>query len=745
MQLLVSSDSHSSSHVPGPGSGPGDRTPLGVFERVGRYVVARARALLLITAMALIAAVVLGVGAFGKLQTNGAFEDPSADSTVAQKLLDDHFGGADDIALLVEARRGTVDAPEAVAAGTAAARRLAHEEGVNDVVSYWQSHDPRMRSADGRYALVLGGTRSDHQLDQKSLSSLESAGSAVRVSVGGGAAVNHDVSAQVGKSLIVAEAIAVPIILLLLVFAFGSVVAALLPLAIGGVAIMGTFAELFVIGSMTDVAVYAINLTTALGLSLAIDYALLMVSRYREELAAGAIPQDAVVRAVATAGRTILFSGATVVAALAVLLIFPLYFLRSFAYAGVGVVLISVVAALLVLPALLTVLGTRVNAGQMPWAKGRPPSTAAPFWGRLAGLVMRRPALTALPVVVILLVFAAPLLHVSFGAPDDRVLRPDASSRAVGDVLRSQFSGNSATPVDVVTDGAVPVAALSDFARAVSVMPDVLGVQTSAGTFANGARVAAAENPGLRGTAIERLSVMTKSDPHSAAAQHLVRDIRSLPEPGVAFHVGGQSAQLVDSKHAIGSRLPWAALIIVLTTFLLLFLFTGAVLQPLRSLVLNALTMSATAGLMVWIFQQGHLSGWLRFAPLPLDTSMLVLLFCIAFGLSMDYEVIVLSRIKELYDRGLDNHDAVTEGLARSGRIVTTAAALVAVSFLAFATSTVSFLQLFGLGAGFAVLIDATLVRAVLVPACQHLLGRFAWSSPSLLRRIYARIGVVDA
>jgi putative drug exporter of the RND superfamily len=716
-----------------------------MLAKIGALVVRRARTVLTLSLVVLLGAGILGVGAFSKLQTDGAFQDPSADSTAAQHLLDQRYGGADNVVLLVHARHGTVDSPAVSAVGASAARRLAAEPGVANVISYWQTGSPQLRSPDRRYALVMGSQRTGHELDSGVLSSLASTGPDASVTVGGGAAVNSDVTAEVGKSLIIAEAIAVPIILILLVFAFGSVVAALLPLAIGAVAIMGTFAELFVLGSVTDVAVYAINLTTALGLSLAIDYALLMTSRYREHLVAGSEPGPAVVHAVATAGRTIVFSGATVVAALAVLLIFPLYFLRSFAYAGIGVVLISVVAAIAALPALLTVLGDRVNSGRLPWAKRRPPATAAPLAGRLAGLVMRRPLLTAVPVVAILLLLASPLLHVSFGTPDDRVLRPDTSSRAVGDVLRAEFPGNSATAIDVVTEAAVPATGVRDYAATLSTLPDVSQVQTSLGAFTHGHAVSNSPNPRLERFDSQRLSVLTTADPRSGSAQDLVRDIRSHQGPsGVGIHVGGQTAQLVDSKHAIGSRLPVAAALIVLTTFLVLFLFTGSLLQPLRSLALNLLTLSATAGLMVWIFQDGHGAGLLRFAPLPLDTSMLMLLFCIAFGLSMDYEVIVLSRIKELHDQGADNHTAVTEGLTHSGRIVTTAAALVAVSFLAFGTSTVSFLQLFGIGAGFAVLIDATVVRTVLVPACQRALGRAAWYAPAPLRRLHARVALAE-
>jgi RND superfamily putative drug exporter len=316
----------------------------------------------------------------------------------------------------------------------------------------------------------------------------------------------------------------------------------------------------------------------------------------------------------------------------------------------------------------------------------------------------------------------------------------------VGDVLRGDFTGDSATALNVVTDGPLDHDALTAYGTRLSDLAGVARVETSAATFVHGTAVPNSANPTLARPAAQRLSVVSAADPRSDAAKQLVRAVRELPGPdGVRVYVGGQTAELLDTTHAIGSRLPVAGLLIVVTTFVVLFLFTGSVLQPIRSLLLNAITLAATAGLMVWIFQEGHLSGVLHFTALPLDTSMLVLLFCIAFGLSMDYEVIVLSRIKELHDHGHDNRTAVTDGLTRSGRIVTTAAALIAVSFFAFGTATVGFLQLFGIGAGFAVLVDATLVRAVLVPAAQRVLGRAAWYAPAPLRRLYARTRLAEA
>jgi RND superfamily putative drug exporter len=717
----------------------------GVFDRIGVLVTRRSRAVLLTSLIVFLIGAGVGITAFGKLKTGG-FSDPGSSSARAAQQLDDRFGGASSVVLLVHAKSGTVDDSAVATVGADVATRLAAVPGVTHVESYWKVHNDALRSDDGRWALVVGTQRSDKTISDAKLAALRIRTAQADVRIGGDSAVSNDITKNVGSSLALAEAIAVPIILLLLVFAFGSMVAALLPLAIGAFAIMGTFAELAILGSVTDVAIYAINLTTAMGMALGIDYALLMVSRFREELARGASTEEAVRRSVASAGRTIVFSGATVIAALAALLIFPLYFLRSFAYAGIGVVVISAVAALFVLPALLATIGPRVNAGRLPWAR-KAPSTAAPWWGRLAELAWRRPVLMAVPVVVVLLLVASPLLHASVGTPDDRVLRTSAESRQVGDVLRSQFAGDTSTAVQVVTTGAVSATAIDGYARRLSGLRDVELVRATTGDYAKGARIGA--DPGdsaLSAKSAERLTVITHDDPRSSASQHLVHSIRGTAPPiGSTVLVGGQSADLVDTKHAIGVRLPIAAAWIAFTTFLVLFLFTGSVTQPLRSLLLNSFTLLATLGLMVWIFQDGHLSGLLHFTPLPLDTSMLMLLFCISFGLSMDYEVFVLSRIKEEHDVGARNEDAVVAGLTRTGRIVSTAAALMAVSFLAFGVSSVSFLQLFGLGAGFAVLVDATVVRGVLVPAAMRVLGRAAWYAPSPLRRISNRLALAES
>jgi putative drug exporter of the RND superfamily len=698
-----------------------------MFHRIGTLVTARARLVLVVGTIALIGAAYLGLGAFSKLQTEG-FDDPASESSRAATVLEDEFGGDADFVLLVTADGGSVDSRAAHAAGVALTDRLQQDADLTGVVSYFTGDTAALRSEDGQHALVLaslsGSAGDSAAADVIDRYSGDAEG--VRVRVGGQEAVSEEVSGQIGSDLGLAESIAIPLILVLLLLAFGNVVGALVTLGVGLIAILGTFAELSVLGGLTDVSIYSVNLTTGLGLGLAVDYGLLMVARVREERAGGRSGEEAVVRAVETAGRTIVFSAVTVAAALAAMMIFPLYFLRSFAYAGVGVMAITAASAVLLLPAALTLLGHRVDAWRIPRVRGIR-GGEAPFWARVARFVTRRPLVAAVPVLALLLLAASPLLGISFGTPDDRVQSVSATSRQVGDVLRSDFSGNRTTAVEAVTTTPVAPDALAAYAEEVGALPGVVRVDTD-------------QRDGAA-----RVSAITGLDRRSEAARDLVAQIRDLPGPaGAETLVGGPTADLVDSLDSIGSRLPYALGWMALTTFVILFLFTGSVVQPLRALVLNALSMSATVGAMVWVFQEGHLSGLLGFTPMPMDTSMTVLLFTVAFGLSMDYEVFVLGRITEMRDLGHSPQEAVVHGLARTGRIVSTAAALISISFLAFVISDIAFIQLFGLGTGLAILVDATLVRGVLLPASMRLLGEAAWWAPAPLRALHRRFGLSE-
>ncbi|MFJ6573583.1 MMPL family transporter [Streptomyces sp. NPDC091292] len=718
----------------------------------------RSRLVLVVAVVAVALMGVVGAGAFGKL-LGGGFADPASQSTRAAEVIEEKFGGETNLVLLVRAPDGRIDTPEAGRSGRTLVADLRNEKTLANVVSYWDTDSPGLRSRDGREAMVLAHVKGDETQQQKNAQEIIDAYSgtyknALTVQAGGGAAVGSDMSTQVVDDLVLAEIIAIPLTLVLLLFVFGSVVAALLPLAIAVIAILGSFAQLSLLGSVTDVSVSATNLTTALGLGLGIDYALLMTSRFREQLAAGASVDDAVRTTVHTAGRTVAFSAATVAAALAALLVFPQYFLRSFGYAGVGVVAIAAIGTLFVMPALFVVLGHRVNSGRLPWAKPGRSGAGTSLWGRLARTVMRRPTLTALPVLAVLVLAASPLLGITFGTPDERVLPEGAESRQVATALRENFDGNDEAALHIVVDQPVSKALLESYAVGLSELKGVLRVETSAGTYADGRSTATGSgagagsesgNPALGRSGAQRISVVSELAPRSDEAQSLVGAVRAVAPPaGSQALVGGVDAELVDSKDSISSRLPLAVALVALTTFILLFLFTGSVVQPLRALALNVISLGATLGAMTWIFQDGNLSSLLGVSAQPMEVSMTVLMFCIAFGLSMDYEVFVTSRIKELHDLGEDNESAVANGLGHTGRIVTAAACLLAVSFFAFGTSKISFMQMFGLGSGLAILIDAVAVRGVLVPAAMRVLGRSAWYAPGFLRKVHGRFGLSE-
>jgi RND superfamily putative drug exporter len=709
-----------------------------MFTAIGRFAATRARGILVVALLAMIGAGAAGFTVFGKLKPDG-FTDPAAESARVTDTIDAEFGGQVDVVAMVSAKAGTVDDEAVRADATDLADRIADDPAVAEAVSYWATGAPSLKSEDGKHGMIAVKLEDDDLTAAEEFRDrfVDSSTDAYDVSLGGPVMTSVEARTQVGKDLLLAESIAVPIILVLLVFAFGSLVAAGLPLLIGAATVFGTFAALTGIASATDVSIYSINLTTALSLGLAVDYALLMVSRFREELTSGRSIENAVVRTVQTAGRTIVFSALTVAVALAVLTIFPLFFLRSFAYSGIAVVLIAMLTSVVVLPALLKVLGYRVNAGKLPWFK-KTPSAVSPFWRRVASTVTKRPVLCALPVIAVLVFGALPVLESEFGTPDDRVLPESTQTRDVGDTLRGEFPDDNSRAIQVVVPGAVSGTQVAEYAGRLSTLPDVARVESSAGVFVDGAAQGVPPTAAEMGKPdVQRLAVVTEDDARSEGAQDLVHTIRDTAGPaGTEPQVGGSAATLVDSKEAIGSRLPLAAGLIV---------FTGSVLQPIRALVFNVLGLSATIGVLVLIFQEGWLSEILGFTPMPLDTSMLMLFFCIAFGLSMDYEVFVLSRIKEGHDLGLDRRAAVVDGLSHTGRIVSTAAVLIAVNFFAFGTGGVSFLQMFGIGAGLAIMVDATLIRGVLVPAGMRLLGRAAWWAPKPLRWLHDKVGLSES
>ena len=743
-----------------------------MFNALGQLAVRRRRSILTISLLAVVLSAVLGTGVFDRL-SGGGFDDPGSESTHVTEVLDRQFGtGAPNLVLLVDAAPATpaapatassvpsgpaaVDAPDVERAATAVLGSLTTRADVDDAVSYWSlGRVAPLRSTDGHSAIIVARITGDPDAVDAAtgeiLAEVVGVHGPITVSAGGQAPVFRAVSETIQSDLSRAESVAVPITMVLLVIVFGGLVAASLPLAVGVVSVLGTFLTLFVVTQFTDVSIFSINLVTALGLGLAIDYSLFIVSRFREELGRGRTVEQAVVRTVETAGRTVAVSAVTVAVSLSALLVFPLYFLRSFAYAGIGVTLVSLISSVLTLPALLAVLGHRVNALKVFGRRPRPVNPAGGFWHRTAQFVMRRPVAIAAAVIAVLVLLGLPFLHVNFGVPDQRVLPADSPARQATDRLSTDFSSAeaSAFPVVAASAGAVGDASIGAFAESVSRLSGVARVDAPTGRYAAGTLLVGPDPSlaGFRTDSAVRFSVVPDVEPISTAGEQLITDIRHLDAASIGgVEVGGSSAALVDSKSAIADKLPLAAGIIALSTFVLLFLMFGSVVVPLKAIVLNLLSLSATFGAMVWVFQEGHLSSILGFTPTGLtDTTTPILMFCIAFGLSMDYEVFLLSRIKEEHDRTGDNTASVASGLEKTGRIVTAAAGLLAITFIAFSTSGISFIKLFGLGLTVAVLMDATLVRAFLVPAFMKLAGEANWWAPRWMQAIHRRLGFSEA
>lgn len=720
-----------------------------------RFITRRRRLVLVLAALFTAIAGMLGGGVAGKLSAGG-FEDPSSPSARARTIVEERFGGGvPNLVLVTTAADGSVDSAASAAAGQALTARLAAEPGVANVVSYWSLQAPPLRSEQGDRALVLARITGDEDAVRDRIEEL---GPGYRIDEGplrsvvtGEAEVFRQVGESVESDLKKAELIALPVTLLLLILVFSGLAAATLPLAIGAMTVLSTFLVLDVINRFAQVSIFSLNLTTAMGLGLAIDYALFVVSRFREERAAGWPVEDAVVRTIRTAGRTVVFSALTVAISLSALLVFPLAFLRSFAYAGIAVSLLAALAAVVVLPALLATLGDRVDAGRirLPGRSRRRIDPEQGMWHRIALAVMRRPVAIALSASAVLLLLGAPFLSIRFGLSDHRVLPEGASSRQAQEVIARDFGAREAGSVEVVLPRLAAGTDLKPYAQALSAVDGVARVDSRDGSFAGGEQVGPPNPSSVRFGPADAdatwLSVVPSVEPVSPAGERLVHRLERVDAPVDEVLLGGPSAQLVDSKEALFNRLPLALGIIATVTFVVLFLLFGGLLVPIKAILLNVLSLSATFGAMVWIFQEGHLSGLLGFTPTgTIDITTPILMFCIAFGLSMDYEVFLLSRIKEEHDRGLDNTRAVALGLERTGRIVTAAAVLIAVVFLAFATSGVMFIKLFGLGLALAVLADAFVIRATLVPAFMRLAGEANWWAPAPLRRLQQRIGLSE-
>lgn len=704
-----------------------------MFAALGRFTFRRRWAVLAVGLVFVAGAAVWGTGVIGQLKPGG-YEDPASPSARAAAAVTTTLGqpAADAVVLFASPDR-TVRDPAYRAAVTSALAALPAGL-VTHATTYFDTGAPQLVSADRRstYA-VLSLAGADETAKTRSYEAARAALPAppgLTVSWGGLIPVSKAIETRVAADLQRAETLSLPVLLVLLVVIFGSLVAAGLPLAVGGLGILGAFTALRLISLGTDVSVFALNLVTMLGLGLAVDYALFIVSRFREELPLHASVEGALAATMAHAGRTVAFSGLTVAVSLAGLLLFPQMFLKSMGYGGVAVVLVDVVAALTVLPAMLAVLGRRVDALRVPLPRRRHGAheSAAGAWYRVAHSVMRRPVVYVVVIGALLLGMAAPFLGVRFGGFSAQAVLPaGAEARLVSERLQQDFPGNATNPLQVVVQGPVDGAALRSYATALSAVPGVVGATVTA------TRPAAA-----------LLTVGYSGDPESPAALNVVRAVRAVPPPpGTQVLVGGQSAALLDLLTGLGDRLPWMAGLVALVMVVLLFLAFGSVVLPLKAVVMNALSLGASFGAITWIFQDGHLSGLLGFTSSgTVEATDPLIMLAIIIGLSMDYEVFLLSRMREQWDRSHDNPDAVAVGLQRSGRIITSAALLLVVVIGAFATSGVVPIKMIGVGTAIAIVVDATLVRALLVPATMRLLGRWNWWSPAPLARWWDRFGL---
>jgi RND superfamily putative drug exporter len=723
----------------------------------------------------MVAAAVFGLPVAKSLSAGG-FQDPESESSHAIGVLTDKFGQSDQQLVILVTAPGGAQSDQARRVATDIVEQLKRSAGVYNVASAWTGQHPAadLVSRDGKSGLIVANLQGGENYAQNYAETLTKQlvhdRDGVSVRAGGVATVYTQINHQNERDLLLMESIAIPLSFVVLVWVFGGLLTAALPITLGGLAIVGSMSVLRLISFGTDVSIYALNLSSAMGLALAIDYTLLIISRYRDELADGSDRDEALIRTMATAGRTVLFSATTVALSMAVMVLFPMYFLKSFAYAGVATVAFVAVAAIMVTPAAIVLLGPRLDALDVRQLGRRilrrPDPVHKPveqmFWYRSTKFVTRRAVPIGLAVVVLLLVLGVPFLSVKWGMPDDRVLPRSTSSHAVGDQLRRDFADDSATAVPVVipdVNGVTP-AELDRYAADLSRVANVSVVSAPTGTFAAGNRVGPPSAPTGMAGGSAFFTVASNAPLFSQASVDQLDQLHQVSGPaGRSVEMGGLAQINRDSVHGITTRLPLVLGLIAVITFALLFLLTGSVVLPLKALVCNVLSLTAAFGALVWIFQDGHLGALWTTPSGTLVANIPVLLFCVAFGLSMDYEVFLVSRIREYWLASVaarpakadkkairaDNDESVALGLARTGRVVTAAALVMSISFAALIPAQVSFMRMFGVGLTLAVLADATLVRMVLVPAFMHVLGPWNWWAPKPLGWLHERFGISEA
>ncbi len=697
-----------------------------MFESLGRFIVRRRKGVLTLFLIGIIAAGGVGSLAFGKLDTGG-YSDLGSESAKAGAYLTETFKVQEPVAILV-VDSGNLDIadPEIASAAQELENKVSKVSGVSKTISYWSTGGaPSLKSNDSKAAFLFvyadikvndfntyGSIGADIQKN------FEGKKGPLTIYASGGGVITNSINEKIGKDLKLAESIAIPLTFVLLAFVFGALVASAMPLVIGISAILGSFLLIFIFSLFTNVSVFALNLVTGLGMGLGIDYALLMVNRFREELHHGKSVEDSVIETVATAGRTVFYSGLTVLVTLASLLLFPLNFLKSFGMAGVSVVAIAVLGALIPLPALLAIVGEKIDKGVVRKSGITPKEDGR--WAHTARNVMKRPVIVTLGSLALLAILAAPVTNIAFAQIDSRVLPASHPSAIAGQVITDRFTSYEGSPIEVIFPGGVgKKAELQRYLNQVSRIEGVARIGT----------------PEIYGDDI-RIQVIPSISSRTTAAEDLIRSIRALEKPE-GILIGGTAADFTDSQDGIARTLPWALGWVALSVLILIFIFTGSIILPIKAVLLNALSLLATLGAITWVFIDGHLK-WLvgDFTVTgTLDTGSCILVAVVVFGLSMDYEIFLLSRIREEHLAGKSNIEAVATGLQRSARIITAAALLLAVVFGAFVTSGVTSIKMLGFGVALAVLLDATIVRALLVPALMRLFGEFNWWAPKFMRR----------
>jgi len=694
-----------------------------MFEKLGSLIVTRKKFIFTLFISLILAAGAIGSSVFGKLDSGG-YSDPNSDSAKVFEYLTDEFKVKDPaIVLVVETKNGIIS-PDASASASRLESQIKLEPGVESTLSFWSSGGaPSLKSSDGNSAFLFIYSESIEwdevqNLGKRMQEKYEGDYETLKVYASGTGVFAHAINTKIADDLKLSEAISIPLTFIFLVFVFGSLVASAMPLLVGVSAILGSLLVMYLLTLFTGVSVFALNLITGLGLGLGIDYSLLMVNRFREELHAGKSVEEAVRKTVSTAGKTVFYSGLTIVITLASLMLFPLMFLKSFGYAGVTVVIMAVLGSLVALPALLAILGTRINKAVV--RKGAITPKQEGRWAQTARFVMRRPVAVVTLSLILLTVLAAPIKDIVFTQVDSRVLPASNPAAAASQIISERFPGQEGNPIEIVVpNGAQITSQIDKFTSEVAKVDGIVRIGPLQ-TYGNDVRV----------TAIHEMG------PRTPDAERLINEIRVLPAPKGTL-IGGVAADYADTQNGIARTMPWALLWIVIGVLVLLFVFTGSIILPIKAVILNVLSLAATLGAITWIFVHGNLQ-WLvgEFTVTnAVDTGSIILVAVVAFGLSMDYELFLLSRIKEEHDAGKSNVESVAIGLQRSARIITAAAGLLAIVFASFVLSGVTSIKMLGFGVAFAIILDATLVRALLVPALMRLFGERNWWAPEAMKK----------